>query len=138
MVQPLGYTIEGAVAASGIGRTKLYDAIRAGQLRARKCGRRTIILDDDLRAFLAALPESLGEDEPAQNDRPVAPERPGRAAANRVARADAPHHAAQSAPGPSSERREDFLLAGELRRLETIKAAERESSTALPRTGRAP
>ena len=138
MVQPLGYTIDGAVAASGIGRTKLYDAIRAGKLRAKKCGRRTIILEEDLRAFLAALPESRGEDEPAENGRPVAPERPGRVAANRVARADAPHHSAQSAPGPSSGRREDFLPAGEPRRLKAIKAAERESSTALPRTGRAP
>ena len=63
MVQPLAYTIEDAVSASGIGRTKLYDAIRAGKLRARKCGRRTLIIDEDLRSFLRALPESRDETE---------------------------------------------------------------------------
>jgi excisionase family DNA binding protein len=41
---------------SGLGRTKIYEAIGAGSLRARKCGKRTLILPDDLRAFLAALP----------------------------------------------------------------------------------
>lgn len=65
MVQPLAYTIDDAVSASGIGRTKLYDAIRVGKLRARKCGRRTIIIDEDLRSFLRALPESRGENEGA-------------------------------------------------------------------------
>jgi excisionase family DNA binding protein len=65
VVQPLAYTIDDAVLASGIGRTKIYDAIRAGKLRAKKCGRRTIILEEDLRAFLGSLPESRGEHEAA-------------------------------------------------------------------------
>jgi excisionase family DNA binding protein len=41
---------------SGLGRTKIYEAIAAGSLKARKCGKRTLVLPDDLRAFLAALP----------------------------------------------------------------------------------
>lgn len=41
---------------SGIGRTKIYEAIANGSLKARKAGRRTLILRDDLKAFLAALP----------------------------------------------------------------------------------
>jgi hypothetical protein len=35
----------------------LYREIAAGRLIARKQGRRTIILDDDLRTFLASLPQ---------------------------------------------------------------------------------
>jgi hypothetical protein len=53
---PVAYDIDGAVAASGIGRTKLYAYIKAKQLKARKAGRRTVILAADLAAFLDALP----------------------------------------------------------------------------------
>ncbi|MBL8579540.1 MAG: helix-turn-helix domain-containing protein [Mesorhizobium sp.] len=53
---PVAYDIDGAVAASGIGRTKLYSYIKAKQLKARKAGRRTVILAADLEAFLSALP----------------------------------------------------------------------------------
>ena len=34
----------------------LYLAIGRGELEARKCGARTVILDHDLRLFLARLP----------------------------------------------------------------------------------
>ena len=44
------------VYVAGIGRTKLYEAIGAGQLEARKYGKRTLILRDDLRRFLTSLP----------------------------------------------------------------------------------
>jgi excisionase family DNA binding protein len=43
---------------TGLGRDTIYGAIRAGKLTARKLGRRTLITDDDLRAFLAALPRA--------------------------------------------------------------------------------
>ncbi len=52
----LAYTIPDAVTATGLGRTRIYDAIKAGQLRTRKFGRRTIILSDDLKSFLENLP----------------------------------------------------------------------------------
>ena len=45
-------------AACGIGRTKIYEAIASGRLKAKKFGKRTVILTDDLRAFLAALPST--------------------------------------------------------------------------------
>lgn len=51
----LSLSIEDVQTQTGIGRTKVYQAINSGQLRARKLGRRTIILKDDLDAFLANL-----------------------------------------------------------------------------------
>jgi excisionase family DNA binding protein len=53
----LGYSIEEASNASGIGRTLLFRAIKQGKLTARKCGRRTIILRDDLARYLEGLPK---------------------------------------------------------------------------------
>jgi excisionase family DNA binding protein len=46
----------GAVAATGLGRTKIFEAINQGRLRARKAGRRTLIHIDDLNAFIRSLP----------------------------------------------------------------------------------
>jgi excisionase family DNA binding protein len=43
-------------AVAGIGRTKIYAAIADGSLKARKCGRRTIVLRSELRDFLTSLP----------------------------------------------------------------------------------
>lgn len=51
----LSLNIEEARALTGIGRTKLYQAINSGKLKARKFGKRTIVLKDDLDAFLASL-----------------------------------------------------------------------------------
>lgn len=56
--QPLAYPIDKAARISGIGRTKLYEAIRDGKLVARKFGRRTVISAEALRAFLEALPKA--------------------------------------------------------------------------------
>jgi hypothetical protein len=52
----LAYTIEDASRISSCGRTSLYEEIKSGKLKARKRGRRTIILDEDLRRWLASLP----------------------------------------------------------------------------------
>jgi excisionase family DNA binding protein len=49
-------TILEACAFSGIGKTKLYEAINSGTLKARKAGKRTLILSDDLREYLSSLP----------------------------------------------------------------------------------
>jgi excisionase family DNA binding protein len=40
----------------GPGRTKTYEEIRSGRLRARKIGTRTIITEDDAEAWLSRLP----------------------------------------------------------------------------------
>ena len=51
----LSLSIEEVRSATGIGRTKLYEAINAGKLKARKFGKRTIVLKDDLDTFLSSL-----------------------------------------------------------------------------------
>lgn len=49
-------TIPEACTFSGIGKTKLYEAIGSGELKAHKAGKRTLILSDDLRDYLSSLP----------------------------------------------------------------------------------
>jgi excisionase family DNA binding protein len=44
------------MAATGLGRDKVYALIRDGQLIAKKCGRRTLIVASDLQRFLEELP----------------------------------------------------------------------------------
>ena len=53
-----GLSISEACAIAGIGRTETYQAITEGKLKARKCGKRTLILRDELRHFLASLPSA--------------------------------------------------------------------------------
>lgn len=57
----LAFTIPEAIKATGIGRTALYEEIKAGNLRARKRGSQTLILADDLHEFLTGLP-AAGKD----------------------------------------------------------------------------
>ena len=52
----LAYSIDEVCAIAGVGRTYIYNAIAAGDLTARKAGRRTLILRSDLEAWLAGLP----------------------------------------------------------------------------------
>lgn len=50
------FSISEVIAQTGLGRDRLYQLINSRQLLARKCGRRTIILADDLQRFLEELP----------------------------------------------------------------------------------
>jgi hypothetical protein len=52
----LAVDVDEVQALGGPGRTVVYSEIRAGRLKARKCGRRTLILVDDLREYLFDLP----------------------------------------------------------------------------------
>ena len=52
---PIALSIPEAAKTSGIGRTSIYDEIASGRLRAVKRGRRTLILSDDLKAWIQAL-----------------------------------------------------------------------------------
>lgn len=42
-------------ALTGLGRTSTYREIREGRLKVRKVGRRTLILQEDVQAWLTAL-----------------------------------------------------------------------------------
>jgi excisionase family DNA binding protein len=52
----LVHTIPEACLLARAGRTAVYEAIQSGELRAVKRGRRTLILSDDLRRWVKALP----------------------------------------------------------------------------------
>ena len=54
----LALTIPEAAKAAGIGRSSLYEEIAKGRLQARKMGRRTIILIDELNRWLSTLPSN--------------------------------------------------------------------------------
>ncbi len=49
-------TVTQFCADHGIGRTKFYDEINAGRLRAVSSGGRTLVLDEDAEAWRRALP----------------------------------------------------------------------------------
>jgi excisionase family DNA binding protein len=54
---PIAVTIPDAVKASGMSRSSIYEALKRGDLSARKAGRRTLISFADLQTYLASLPE---------------------------------------------------------------------------------
>lgn len=55
-IDSLAVPILEAIRLSGMGRTKLYQEINAGRIKARKLGKRTLIEMRSLRAYLDALP----------------------------------------------------------------------------------
>ncbi|KZY55748.1 hypothetical protein A3736_09725 [Erythrobacter sp. HI0063] len=57
----LAYHIDEAVEAGAGSRSEIYEALRDGILTAKKRGRRTIILRDELSRYLASLPDYSSE-----------------------------------------------------------------------------
>src|SRR5688500_16876293 len=56
-LQKLSYTLKQARELTGVGRSTLYYAMRAGDLRAVKLGKKTLILAEDLHDWLVRLSE---------------------------------------------------------------------------------
>lgn len=54
---PLRLSISQCCEIANVGRTHLYKIIAKGQLRAKKDGRRTYVLVDDLLAWVENLPD---------------------------------------------------------------------------------
>ena len=50
------YTVNEITKEIGIGRSKLYSEMAAGKLKARKIGKKTIFLAEDVQAYLNNLP----------------------------------------------------------------------------------
>ena len=54
----LSVSIIEAARRAGVGRSTIYEAIGRGELRLKKSGRRSLILTEDLAAWLKALPDA--------------------------------------------------------------------------------
>jgi excisionase family DNA binding protein len=77
----LAYSVTESCAIAGIGRTNLYELITRGEIRAKKVGRRTVILADDLRQWLEALPQ-IAPRKMSEATRPAEAALPSRRSAN--------------------------------------------------------
>tara|TARA_B100000686_G_scaffold315138_1_gene361785 strand:+ start:2525 stop:2767 length:243 start_codon:yes stop_codon:yes gene_type:complete len=64
-IMPMAYDINSFCKSFSIGRTKVYEEIKAGRLKAIKCGARTLIRAEDAEAWLLSLP-------PQNNSSPTA------------------------------------------------------------------
>lgn len=53
MIEKISYTLKEAAAVAGIGRTKLYELINAGELPMVKLGTKSLIRRADLEDLLA-------------------------------------------------------------------------------------
>lgn len=54
----VAFTVDEFRKAYGVGRSFIFEEIKAGRLHARKAGRRTLILKIDAEAWLQSLPSS--------------------------------------------------------------------------------
>jgi excisionase family DNA binding protein len=54
--EAVGRSVKETAEKSGVCRSIVYEEIASGRLKARKLGRRTIILESDRRAWLESLP----------------------------------------------------------------------------------
>lgn len=61
--QKLAFSIDEVQAIVGLGKTSLYKLIGSGRLKTKKVNRRSLILKEDLEAFLSGL-----EDYPVKHE----------------------------------------------------------------------
>ncbi|MBP0493992.1 hypothetical protein [Roseomonas indoligenes] len=54
--EKIAFTVAEAVASTGIGRTRIFELIKEGQLEARKLGSKTLIPAPSLRSLVDGLP----------------------------------------------------------------------------------
>lgn len=56
LADPLAFSVADLPAVTGLGRSSIAKIIASGALPARKVGARTLILREDVEAFLRSLP----------------------------------------------------------------------------------
>lgn len=61
MAARIAYTVVTASTQSGVGRTKIFEASKHGQLRAKRNGRKLVILHEDLEEYVKSLPDRASE-----------------------------------------------------------------------------
>jgi len=61
-MRPMAYSVSDVIKMIGIGRTKFYQLVSAGEIRTRKVGNRTIVLAADLDAWVSTLPSSIDQE----------------------------------------------------------------------------
>jgi excisionase family DNA binding protein len=54
------YSVAGLAEVTSLRRTKIFQLVKAGELKATKCGRRTLFLATDVAEFLSRLPQAEG------------------------------------------------------------------------------
>ena len=54
-IKPLSMTLPDAIAYTGIGRSSFYNMFKAGTLKPRKLGNRTLVMVDELDAAIRKL-----------------------------------------------------------------------------------
>jgi hypothetical protein len=57
---PVAHSPERAAELASLSRTRIFEAMRAGKLPAKKAGRRTLIVHEDLVRFVQSLPPARG------------------------------------------------------------------------------
>ena len=55
-------TVSEVILSTGLGRTKLYEEINSGRLKAKKCGRRTLIPITAYNAWLINLDDYISSE----------------------------------------------------------------------------
>jgi hypothetical protein len=75
--QPLAYTLDEIPQVARVGISKIKEEIAAGELPVVKIGKRTLVLDEDLRTYLARHRVTRGNgSEPAPAPPPEVPASP--------------------------------------------------------------
>jgi excisionase family DNA binding protein len=68
-LRKLAYSIAELCEMAGVGRSFLYEEVKAGHLVVTKAGRRSIVLRDDAVAWLSGLPKLAPASAPPQGTR---------------------------------------------------------------------
>ena len=57
LISKLAFSVDELAQSSGLGRTFIYEEINSGRLVVSKAGRRTLVLVENAKAWLNALPQ---------------------------------------------------------------------------------